>query len=353
MNSLKFCNTKKIAIEYLQNSNEEMGIWSFEKKNKNGAMSYIVGQYKDLISMYVNIPENKRFYHEMLLDDKKPIKLFFDLDSTEMNVDKSIISSRIERLHSIVEDLLGLSPHRPVIMDATDSTKYSKHIIYSFAFPNKDILREFIQDLLHLVKKNNDNDLEQVIDMQVYETDHSLRILGSNKRQCDRPFIHESKKFTNIILSNSLIRNVEVNNTIVTKWGDKGCERIGVKKCERIGVKNTYYDISEIPNWDGWSQKDLHNLSNTLLVYLKERYDRKTMYPKWVSNKLLINVRPGLFCPFKKRIHKSNSSCIIITIPEYKTKIVNLYVRVICLDSDCGKTEIDSFSISINTNIES
>lgn len=335
---IKYFTRKNEACEYynsIQTKDQSYGFWSFEK-SVNGSMRYLIGKYDDLLTMYLKVPDKFRFYHEVILDDDLPVKLFFDLDSPMSLDNKDIdIDCRLSLLHKYVGDMLHTTQLTPIVMDASDAIKYSKHVIYNFAFPNKAILNEFISDLMIEIKKNDD-DLASVIDVQVYGKDHSLRMLGSNKRNANRPFIIHDNNFNRLALKNSLIKCVDESDFIITKWG--------IQDIERHGIQHSQYKSSEAA-WVGWSKEELKKVTDTLVTFCKNKYDRSYIYPTWLGNMFLMNIRPGLYCPVNKGVHKSNSSSVMANIPLLKTKNTKIYIRAICLDADCDKCEIDKFTV--------
>lgn len=309
-------------------------LWGFEKQKGTGAMSFIVGTHDELIKMYVN-SSGHRFHHEFVMDDDHPVKLYFDIDGPA-DTSPEILDS----LHKYVSDQIdGCDP--PMILDASDKTKFSKHVIYSVAFKDKSILREFVNDLKSSIPV--DDPLYVLIDFSVYDTDHSLRIVGSSKRNVGRPFMFEGRPMVSrLVLERSLIRFVHESDTMVQTWGNYDGPRQGVKRMRYS---------EQTPDWDGWGDGVLDNLVSKLCNYVKTRYKCKYTNIKWLGNILAVNLHPGIYCPKKKSKHKNNCSSVLCTIPVKYSDNMGIMVKVICMDLECqeddNKYVIDRYNIPV------
>jgi len=328
---IKHCPIKSRAVDLLAPG---VHIWGYEKKNGNGAMSFIVGTHAELIDMYLNC-HGKRYHHELLLDDAHPIKLFFDIDGPP-----DTLPQTTENLHQYVSDQLG-GCDPPMILDASDKNKYSKHLIYPLAFTNKAVLREFVYDLRMIIPESDP--LSKLIDFGVYNTDHSLRIIGSLKRKVGRPFLFENRpKLSRSVLERSLIRHVSESDTIINTWGNQ--------EIQRHGIKRVRYSLQPV-EWEGWTQEMLDNISTKLSGYIKKRYGCKYTNTKWLGNRVAISLHPGIFCPKKKAKHKNNCTSVLCSIPVQYSDHMDIHVKVICMDIECQENEvkyvIDQYNIPV------
>ena len=174
------------------------------------------------------------------------------------------------------------------------------------------------------------------MDVQVYGTDHSMRLYGSCKRVVGRPFKIMGRKINHQLFKQSLIRLVDVEHYIIDSWGGR--------KEEREGIKRVRYSNQEV-EWKGWSTDQRETMAENLCKLIKKKYNRKTAYVKWLGNRIAINLRPGIKCPIQQRVHKSNSSSAICTVPIVYSDSMVIRVKVICQDSDCEKCVLDNFEL--------
>lgn len=329
--SIRIFTTKMDAMKAIT---PEKHIWGYEKKGGTGAMSYIVGTHDRLIDMYARLG-TQRYHHEILLDDNHPTKLFFDIDGPP-STDPAII----EQLHEYVVNLIG-GCISPVVLDASGQEKYSKHVIYPMYFTNKSILREFVFEMRDSIPV--DDPLYKLIDFGVYDTDHSLRILGSSKRNIGRPFTYEGReKVSRPILGRSLIRYVDESDKLIKTWGEQ--------EEPRQGVKRKYMSSEEVV-WEGWPDGKRESLSDKLVTHVRKKYKCKYINVKWLGNTLAVNIHPGVVCTNKQARHKKNSSSILFTIPKFYNEAMDIAVKVICMDMECQtdskKHIIDIYNIPV------
>lgn len=330
--TIKIVNTKAKAVALLT---PETHLWGFEKKKGGGAMSFIVGTHEELIKMYVG-SAGHRFHHEILMDDAHPIKLFFDIDGPPETT-----SDVVDSLHRYVTEQIG-GCDTPMVLDASDQTKFSKHVIYPLAFKNKAILREFVHDLKNIVPV--DDPLYGLIDFSVYNTDHSLRMIGSSKRKVGRPFLFEGRPtVTRLVVERSLIRFVHQSDTPIDTWGNH------VGPC--TGIKRACYSTQEV-EWVGWTDEMRNTLCDKLVIFTKTKYKCKYTNVKWLGNRLAVSIHPGIYCPNKERKHKSsNRTSVLYMVPVVYSERMDIQVKVICMDNECREDEhqfvIDRYNIPV------
>lgn len=343
------------AFAYANRVNPPLPVFSFEIP-KAGAMRFLVCSYDKFVDMYVSTRVDRRFYHEISVEDR-PVKLFFDIDksldkskdksldksddkSKDKSLDKSLDKSKDNTLSKyvvgvvdgLVSSMLGSSYLEPICLDASDSTKMSIHLIYPVYFRDKSILIEFIDELM---SKMTDDMVRGCVDRGVYGRNHSLRLIGSRKRRSERVLVGAS--FSRDYILRSLLHYIGDGTRLVESWGVSEVVRTGRVR-----------DDSSSATMDRWNPNILKVVSTRVHEHYVKKYRRSGMSFTWIGRSMCINLRPGLVCPIIGRVHRSNSSCIVVTFPDVCTVPLHLHVTVRCMDSECNRAIMNRQVLIIN-----
>lgn len=355
---IKYFLKRAPAFAYAERVTPPLPVFSFETP-RGGAMRFLVCSYSKFVDMYMNTPENRRFYHEISVEDR-PIKLFFDIDKSndkskklpndksmelseelleELSEDKSeslyALGDRVvSAIDGVVTDMLKTNYLEPIRLNASSVEKMSIHLVYPVYFRNKSILIEFVDELM---SRMTDDAIMACIDRGVYGRNHSLRIIGSRKRDSNRVLIGSS--FSRDYILRSFLHCIGDGNRLIETWGGVDSVRVG-----RIN------DDMSTATMDKWSPTVLEKVKKRVYDYYLKRYGRRGMCMTWIGRSMCISLRPGLKCPVIGRVHKSNSSCVVVTFPDVCYIPLKLQVTIRCMDHDCNRVVIGRQVLFINFN---
>lgn len=249
-------------------------------------------------------------WHEYMLPDR-PVKMYFDLDDKDKTPGWDDL---IERLKGCIVNGLGYTPEF-LMEDASSESKHSMHLKCPDAWFDRPASLSVFARTVH-----TQLDRDKRIDMHVYTE-------SSTACKCLRMMYCPSYGKTNILKPRGGPAEFNV------EWFMRSMLTQG--ECVnpiRLAIPDRVYTPHEFEeDVDPVHARALDNIERVIRttwclshVDSKQRLDARTGVWVW-------HVRPGLWCPIKKRRHAHNNAMIRGTL------VGEAYVKLetFCLDDEC------------------
>lgn len=267
--------------------------------------------YPDAPSFVSDFQAGKGTYHEYV-DPTKPVKLYFDVDD---KLKRKEWEELLQRIKSCVASGIGREPEM-CIGDANTESKFSTHLIFpDVGFDCAASLSVFV----HTVHTQLDKD--ERIDMQVYTESKSVY------KSLRVPYCASYGK-TNVLLPRGGPQQFDRTwflKMLVT-------HDVPTDNLISLAIPGRVYTPQEFEeDVDPAHARALGNIERVIRkvwclshVDTKQHLNAKTGVWVW-------HVRPGMWCPIKKRRHAHNNTMIRGTI------VGGVYVKLetFCLDEQC------------------
>lgn len=332
---------------------------------------YLSGSFVKIFQDIVQKPQEERCYHEVIPDDI-PIKFFMDLDA---NLPNPNFDPTIDYANEIAKEfieLLGLYVEETDydVICASSQNKYSKHIIIQYLVPNKIYLKILMEDFVKMTK------YPWLIDMNVYSTDKSLRVLKNVKRsdpkrvlELERPTKFPNDFFRTLVTcyrtphqqpgsAISLINAIPIFE-LETADGLPGNDIWSPSDAYK-GIYSNYAKFgssyqTEEPDFNGWSDDEINHIRNGFEKYIRTICPAaQHIYMKHSKDRLLTCIHPCVYCDHIKGVHKSNGTYCNLRIPKRENCFdfnihQKFFIHFRCSDEDCkdapvfGKSFIGNF----------
>jgi len=311
-NSLSDCT---LAANLKMRTNE---ILIAEEVNKNGAKNFQIVDVAKLIRFFRDciIKKQPLFFHEVLLYEKRTF-FFVDVDLKYNNYK----NMSVKKLNAICNDALIL--FKRVIQKRTQKTinwieesstyekKFSVHLkSRDLCFSNNINLGLFVVEILKdLLEKKFDQKrlfLHKIIDLSVYDKNHTIRMLYNSKfDQPKRKFFMEkkSRNFDEDDLKQSILTNVPKKKVFIHY-----CE------CSSIRETKIYRDYQTILQKNGYESNI--NLKNN---HIRKNYGLLSKFNTKKSNNQLVwkkmqpkNIEKNISDVFLKNLKKIFPKCDLV-----------------------------------------
>lgn len=253
-------------------------------------------------------------WHEYVIPDR-PVKLYFDVEDKKK---REGWDELIQNIHNAVCNALGRTPEMRV-WEAHTEFKHSCHVVFPDVwFDGAASLAVFVKSIIHVQLDRDDR-----VDTQVYSESPTVY------KSLRMPYCPSFGK-TNVLKPKGGPQEFD------TEWFLESLVTQGEIPDESLLLK---YDVPAregtafVPDEDTDPRhlQALENIESWIKLYwcidkveLKQKLDANT--GKW-----LWHVRPGLWCPIKKRRHLKNNTMVRGTL--YLDRFVKL--ETYCLDEQC------------------
>jgi len=282
----------------------------------------------DFVAWFLRLPDSLQMHYE-IIPDGVPIKLYFDVEYLLADNAGLAMDAVIAQINSSVQQALRLPDLQPFQTDASNAKKASRHLAYPVVLADKVHVKSLVQHVLADLRQSGTAPVTAAKKGQVCGIDEGVYDKERNFRLC---YAH--------------------------KWGQPERKLLPVgpvaSKLEAVQRAMISHFLDELPlvPWhcrpsDGWSsgggtKRAKHHVASTGLRPGDEskldaiRAFARTTWPESniagsggrFRNMLQIALKPGVFCPHAKRVHKSNCTWFNVELPDGKG-----HLR--CADPEC------------------
>lgn len=307
---------------------------------------------------YLNAQDpGKRFVHEVI-PRRVPIKVFVDLDY------KGVMPRGVNFVRLLIDTLTTyfsvLSEREVVVLCASDSSKYSKHIVFQYLVPGVHILEQIMRDFSEYLLETLDEHcqmLGRMLDLNVYKAGGSFRVYGARKvgndrilhvehRPCDR-MLRADVFYKSLLCCYMSAQNATDAYALVPRFHYEHDMFLDIEEVEQIGTDTFGNDVE--PDNCGWSDTEIYQLKRGVVQFFKHRKRLTRVSVTHHGQYLRGGIQPGLVCPYLGRVHKHNRTYFSLSIaqkPSGGTLPAGFYLSYKCADTDCPNNWFGRHSIA-------
>lgn len=294
------------TLYFLKNINDtavdpHVPLFAFDT-NAKGSKKFFQCGYEYFIYTYYPILKDKHIYE--VLRYESPTKLFFDVETT---TNFEMFDTTVQLIIDHVYQRIGT--HTTYILDSSDDSKKSCHIIFEYAFENMEQVKELVMEV------KNSSGRFSIIDHTVYSRNRCFRLLGSSKKGSSRILRWKNKSiYEPLDVFKTMIQTV-LSPSYMGLLAYDGCVRtIETRIREEPVICSTHVNMEDIP---------------FRLVQYIERLGGTIRSVK-MNEKSIEMIISGMYCPHAHRIHSSNNMYFTL----YRNTLVSFFT---CADVECSR----------------
>jgi len=303
--------------------------FSYHYQNKDLRLFSLFSNYADFYRYQLKFKETDRSFFEVILGENSQ-KDHFDIEITTEKVEKDKLDQTgNELMYLLLTNIFALYKKEGIELKDDDILIYSSHgpnkrsyhiVVNNYARNGNKECEAFYK----LAIENIDPSLSQFIDASVYKSIQQFRILGSQKRESNRPKIMlkewSFKKGDKEINGSFSLSNLEEENKEAENYFLFEHSLISrVSDCKLLNpliVKEEKKTFNNVKGED-LKKSDIHKVLDLLALNMgltRNHYRFPFEFKEAEGRMILLKRKLASFCPICQRIHEHENPFVILGV---------------------------------------